>query len=536
MFESSFVENLAHSLSSLKESISYDTIPCIVVGSAVVGAGYYAVFTGTGLPLPPGPTVSWFGLGGKRTTKMPHEYSWLVFSEWQKRFGDVIYVNVFRNPVLVLNSAEAAMDLLDRKSAIYSSRPVRTMQTEVMGFSWLFSSLPYGARYRKHRTMFHNHFQAKVIPKYHQILLNSVHTLLRNLADEPEELKHNLRRTTTAIVLSVTYGQNVADQGDEYVKLADETLAGVVLSGQFGSYLVDYLPILKYIPSWFPGAKFKRDGLKYCKLSKEMCNRPFEMMKARMESGSAETSLTTIELETLFRERDTDLDDERVIQNVAATAYAAGSDTTLSILLSFFLAMVLHPEIQDRAYAEIQKVIPDGDRLPAFEERDKLPYIERVVHECLRWNPVGNLGIAHYLTEDDVYRGWRIPKGTTVLANIWAILHEPSVYPDPSSFNPDRFSNAQQVGGLNPIPEMSFGFGRRVCPGRYLAVETVWIVAVSVIASYKILKPLDETGKEFDPEVAYTSGLFSYPRPFGYRIVSRSKTAAALVAATRPEL
>jgi hypothetical protein len=63
-----------------------------------------------------------------------------------------------------------------------------------MGFSWLFSGLPYGPWYRKHRTMFHTHFQAKVIPKYHPTLVDSAHTLLRNLSRTPENLMHHLRR------------------------------------------------------------------------------------------------------------------------------------------------------------------------------------------------------------------------------------------------------------------------------------------------------------------------------------------------------
>ncbi|KAJ6493612.1 cytochrome P450 [Mycena vitilis] len=478
---------------------------------------------------PPGPSLSWFR---KDTVKMPTAYAWLVFADWQKRFGDVIYINVFRNPLLVVNSAEAAFDLLEKKSAIYSSRPVRTMQAEVMGFSWLFSGMPYGPWYKKHRTMFHNHFQAKVIPKYYPTLVDSAHTLLRNISRTPENLTHHLRRTTTAIVLSVCYGHHVAEQGDEYVKLADQAMVGVSQSANFGTFLVDYIPLLKYVPAWFPGAQWKRDGLRWRNLGLEMWNRPFDMVKSRMADGSAENCLATSELEDLFRHPNPNATDvETLIKDVSATAYAAGSDTTLSILLSFFLAMVIHPEVQERAFAEIAAAIPDGDRLPSFEDRAKLPYLENIVQECLRWNPVGNVALAHYLTEDDEYRGWRVPKGTTVLANIWAMLHEPSRYPDPSAFNPDRFSDEQRADGVNPLPELAYGFGRRVCPGRFLATDTIWIVAVSVIASYKILKPLDAAGKEVTPEVAYTPGLFSRPKPFGYRLVSRSEKAAALVEA-----
>ncbi|KAK7030676.1 O-methylsterigmatocystin oxidoreductase [Favolaschia claudopus] len=529
------LESLSNTLKDFlaKWDINVDS-PWAIPGTLVVGGGltlYFLVFRRKRLPLPPGPKISWFGLGGKDSVKMPQAYAWLVFADWQKKFGDVIFVNVFQNPLLVVNSAEAAFDLLDKKSAIYSSRPIRTMQSEVMGFSWLFSGMPYGPWYKKHRTMFHNHFQAKAIPKYHHTLVDSAHTLLRNLQRTPDNLLHHLRRTTTAIVLSVCYGHHVAEQGDEYVKLADQAMAGVGLSANFGTFLVDYIPILKYVPAWFPGAKFKRDGLKWRQLGLEMWNGPFDMVKRRLEQGTAEPCLATSELEELFRQAQPDPEVETLIKDVSATAYAAGSDTTLSILLSFFLAMVIHPEIQERAYAEISAAIPDGDRLPSFDDRSKLPYLECLVQECLRWNPVGNIALAHRLTEDDVYRGFRVPKGTAVLANIWAMLHEPSRYPDPTAFNPDRFSEAQRVNGLNPLPEIAYGFGRRICPGRFLATDTVWIVAASVIASYKILKPLDGTGKEITPEVAYTPGLFSRPKPFGYRLETRSDKVRALMSA-----
>jgi len=80
--------------------------------------------------------------------------------------------------------------------------------------------------------------------------------------------------------------------------------------------------------------------------------------------------------------------------------------------------MVLFPEVQQKAQEELDRVV-GGNRLPSFGDKSSLPYISRVVLECLRWNPVTPLGVAHYLTEDDEYNGYRIPKGSTILANIW---------------------------------------------------------------------------------------------------------------------
>ena len=90
----------------------------------------------------------------------------------------------------------------------------------------------------------------------------------------------------------------------------------------------------------------------------------------------------------------------------------------MSTLASFFLAMVLHPEIQALARAELDRVVPT-DRLPLFSDRSELPIIDYLVWETMRWNPSVNIALAHSVTEDDEYRGYRIPKGTTILANIW---------------------------------------------------------------------------------------------------------------------
>jgi cytochrome P450 len=108
-------------------------------------------------------------------------------------------------------------------------------------------------------------------------------------------------------------------------------------------------------------------------------------------------------------------------------------------VVSFLLALLWFAFAGPYHYALASYVAPslkhelthptEPDRLPSFADRPALPYLDAVVSECLRWNPVGNVSLAHYLTEDDVYRGWRVPKGTTVLANIWCVAKPPSIRP-----------------------------------------------------------------------------------------------------------
>ncbi|KDQ63647.1 hypothetical protein JAAARDRAFT_29676 [Jaapia argillacea MUCL 33604] len=474
--------------------------------------------------LPPGPKSSWFG-----QVELPKTYQWKTYAEWRKIYGDLIYIHVFGNPLLVINSAKVASDLLDKRSGNYSSRPVRTMVTELMGWDWLFSTHRYGQWWRKHRTLFHHHFHSNAGPDFQPIQTKETYTMLRNLAHDPTKFSYHIRRTAAAVVMFVSYGHQIAQEGDEYVTLADKALACLGQAGIFGTYLVDYIPMLKYVPSWVPGAGFQNQAKEWRKLTQAMINRPFEKVKEKMANGTAIPCVAATELEKWIQSSGSP-EDERVIKDVSAIAYAAGADTTVSAIQSFFLAMSTHPEIQRKAQEEIDRVI-GTDRLPLFSDKESLPYVDSIVWECLRWNPVTPLGISHAVTADDEYDGYYIPRGTTVLPNVWGMLHDEETYPDPLSFSPERYMDREKnaATGVNELPWIAFGFGRRMCPGRWFALDQVWLAAATVLSVFHISKALDDQGRPIEPDLNYTSGLLSRPNPFQCEIVPRSEKAVLLL-------
>jgi cytochrome P450 len=87
---------------------------------------------------------------------------------------------------------------------------------------------------------------------------------------------------------------------------------------------------------------------------------------------------------------------------------------------TFFLAMVAYPDIQIKAREEIDRVV-GTHRLPTFTDRPNLPYIEAILKEVLRFQPVGPMGLPHVTTKDDIVNGYRIPQGAILLANIWFV-------------------------------------------------------------------------------------------------------------------
>jgi len=206
---------------------------------------------------------------------------------------------------------------------------------------------------------------------------------------------------------------------------------------------------------------------------------------------------------------------------------------TVSALATFVLAIVTHPEVQIKAQKELESVL-GRDRLPEFGDRQSLPYINAIVKEVLRWNPVAPLGLPHMTTNDDEVDGYFVPAGTIIIGNSWGILHDPTIYPDPSRFNPERFmtkGDNQYLSAMDPLT-VCFGYGRRVCPGRFTADSHLWITIASMLSVFDISTAADELGKPIKVTPAFSTGMISHPLPFKFSMKPRGASATSLIEQT----
>jgi len=167
-----------------------------------------------------------------------------------------------------------------------------------------------------------------------------------------------------------------------------------------------------------------------------------------------------------------------------------GTDT-VAILLEWILArMVLHPDIQAKAQAEIDCIVGDSGRQVTDSDLPKLPYVRAIVKETLRMHPPGPLLSWARLSIHDTQIGTHfIPAGTTAMVNMWAITHDEKVWPEAHEYKPERFLGAQES---NNFPIMGsdlrlapFGAGRRVCPGKSMGLATVELWLAQLLGSYK---------------------------------------------------
>ncbi|KLO06513.1 CyP450 monooxygenase [Schizopora paradoxa] len=477
--------------------------------------------------LPPGPPR--MALIGN-VLDMPKSHLWEKAAEWRKEYGDIIYLENFGSPLVILNSYEATIDLLEKRSIKYSSRSTPPMVDELQDWTWLTVFTPYGNRWKGYRGPIQKAFNTPEVIEYKDIQRRSSRLLLADLLRDPG--KHNLyvKSSTVRTIMLAAYGHEVVEANDSYVSLVEE---GTIFAGSAavpGQFLVDIFPWLKYVPTWFPGAGFQKIAQQGRRLSHDMRYIPYENTKNKILSGEAGQSLVSRLLDQcVARGSNSTPEDDALISAVAGMVYAGGTDTTSSVLQTFLLAMTLFPEAQKKGQEEIDRVI-GNDRLPDFEDKENLPYIDAIYKECLRWNQPLPLGVPHLLTEDDTYNGYFLPAGTVVAANQWWMMHDPSEFPEPEIFRPERFLPAP--GNKLPLDpsKVAFGFGRRVCAGKLMADSSVYITIASILATFDISVPVDEAGNPQPPSAEYnTSSVVNHPMPFDCIVRSRSEKAAALI-------
>ncbi|KAI0028522.1 cytochrome P450, partial [Vararia minispora EC-137] len=120
-----------------------------------------------------------------------------------------------------------------------------------------------------------------------------------------------------------------------------------------------------------------------------------------------------------------------------------------------------------------------------------LPYVSALAKEVLRCEQVTPLGVPHLSLRDDesVYDGYTIPAGTTMIPNQWAMSHDTEAYPSPLSFARERFLSTPAPRSPNTI---AFGFGRRVCPGRRVAEDALWIHVATTLACFEVRRGAED--------------------------------------------
>ncbi|KAB5591991.1 Cytochrome P450 family protein [Ceratobasidium theobromae] len=445
--------------------------------------------------------------------------------------SDIIFLKVFGHSIIILNSAQAASDLLDKRSARYADRycPPMIKEPSLVDWSTIPSLVEYGDVWRHYRRLMNNWLNSRAVGQFNKLQENQTRLLLKRLLELSslpapfEQVRHEFFFTMASSMFQLGYGYTLQGDQDPFFLRAQSAIDQVTEAGMFTNFFVNILPILNRVPDWFPGTGWKQTARTWRANKERAVDEPYEWTKAQVESGTASPSILSALLQGHSLTSDLcNEEKEKRLKQLAIVMFAGGTDTTSNVLVVLAAAMVLHPLVQERAQKEIDTILGPGV-LPTMSDRQRLPYIDNVILELLRWHPVTPTGVAHRCFEDDVYRGYNIEKGSIVIGNLWAMSRDESFYKDPNAFNPDRFLDPK----VPPLP--GFGWGRR-CPGIYFADASLFLGVTSLLATFSFLRKKDAQGNEIIPKIEPThNSIVMGLNPFEFEFRPRSEKHRQLI-------
>jgi len=541
--------SLALSPILLKHLQSWYTLPALgLVALLGVLLHDYVLY----LLMPPGPRPLPF-LGNKLV--IPKSAPWIQFEKWSHIYGPIFTLWIGRRPTVVISDPNVAVDLLEKRSNKYSSRPRFVVMGELYWDNAGILVQPYGKAWQVRRRLLHQALNPSALRLYKPVQEAEASRLVHALLSDPASYEALIDRFTSSVVFSIAYGHRIDSMDSRVVRQRFEFMQYAASLNVPGRFLVETLPFLKYIPNCLAPwkAEIQRRGRLEAEVNMALVRQvQGEIRRARHPSDMPD-SLTKILLEARAADPDAfALLSERDFAFVPASLFGAGSDTTASTLCSGILMLVTNPVTLQAAHAELDAVV-GPERTPTFADEPKLPYIKALCLEILRIRPVAVLGgTPHANSAADVYRGYYIPKGTTILSNSWAINLNPKYYPNPHHFNPLRFlpdsippeslpylprsyiASTPQGKSSSPHPSKdghsSFGWGRRICPGAGLAQNSLFIALAKLLWAYDILpvREADGSVRTYDT-FAYTDGFNVRPKPFECVIRVRSEAHRAVL-------
>ncbi|GJE90537.1 cytochrome P450 [Phanerochaete sordida] len=447
---------------------------------------------------------------------------WEIYAALCKTISPIATINSVGVPVLILSTVEATLELFSKRSN-FSCRP-RWPMADLLGRQNNVGFQYYGERLKQSRKILNHSLNPSAVRDIWAALLEESSTgLMQRFLKSPDTFYHNVEWSVDTLIFRFTYGR---EPDHEYIEQAESAMNATNEALQPGKWWINTVPSLAYIPSWMPGAGFQRWARSAREKYATMIRDPFLRVQDDMASGDIPMSFVNHALQA---SENTSASNE-IIMSAAGSLFSAGTETLVASILNIVLLLTLHPEVQERAYSELVAAI-GSDRLPTLEDQMSLPYVDLIIQECQRISPPVPL-VGHSNIREDTYLGYRIPKKSWVLANIWGMLHDDSNYTRPLDFDPDRFASVE--GHQTPMDprNLVYGLGRRICPGMHFANSFVFLVAAKLVACFELV-PIERDGTKLPPPLQYTTGLICKPQPF--MCIFKPRTHAAEILSERDE-
>ncbi|KAI8141446.1 cytochrome P450 [Fennellomyces sp. T-0311] len=437
--------------------------------------------------------------------------------EWHDELGPVIRVNMGFQPWICISDPAIVHHLLVTKGAIASDRPHQHFPAEK--YSSGERGIIFGkadAKWKRYRAVaLATTFSPKAVNGAIHTIQNDAKKLVSKLIDISESQgafnpTQTIRLGSLNHVLETCYGIQTDAMDDSIVegilKFTEDMLILTATHNDFDGFL-------PYINKYL---RKKNEGEEFLRRKEPFLN---QLLQIAINS----------EKDCMFKE----LYNKRYISGledidllIAAGDMVAGATDNVAItLVSAFAIFLHHPNVYKRLREDVDAFIREHHRLPLFTERDQFPFLNSVIKEVLRFRGTNYVTLPHVLESDVSYKGYVFPKNVLILPSTYAMHRDPARYPDPDTFMPDRFMHEAKpmagaaAGNVEQRDQFSFGWGRRQCPGMYLAEAQLFVTLTTIFAQCTLEAPEGENLPDLDD--VRDNGILVSPPPFSLRFVRR---------------
>ncbi len=410
-----------------------------------------------------------------------------------RTYGDVVRYRLAHLTIYQVNHPDGAAQILQGNHKNYGIEGVPGFKTLKLVFGDGLITID-GDRWLRQRRLVQPHFHHRQVATYGDMMVQSTLDLMEQWRDRrvnelPLDMNTELSRLTLLNVVQALFSMDIKQDAAYLDKLTME-LAELV-SVRFANPL--YPPLAVPIPG---NKKFiaLRDAFD------SHIYRAIRQRRADLAEGREFHDLLALLMSAKDAATGEPMSD-KALRDEICTFVSAGSGTATQALTWSFYLLAAHPDAEDRVRREVTAL---GNRLPTVADLPQLPYTRAVIDEAMRlYSPVWVL--TRRSLEADMICGYHIPPRSTVLVSPYVMHRDPTYWPDPERFDPERFLPAN-TAGRHPYSYFPFGGGPRLCLGKDFALMETALVLATVMQRYRArLLP-------GHPVEAYTRAAGLHPR------------------------
>ncbi|PIA58090.1 hypothetical protein AQUCO_00500197v1 [Aquilegia coerulea] len=421
-------------------------------------------------PLPPGPfKLPLLGhlhnlLGG-----LPHH----KLKDLAKIHGPIMYLKLGETSAVVISSPGVAKQMMKTHDLMFVDRPFNLAANIMTYGSKDVIMAPYGEYWRQLRKIcVLELLSAKKVQSLWSVRDEEVSHLIGRISlvtGSQMNLSESIFSLTNDITARAAFGKTFKDKE----AFLSETKELIILGSGFS--IADLFPSMKFLEV-ISGIKVKIETI-HQKINMMLVDIINEHKEKRMKIGNIEGEVIDEDLvDVLLRiQEGGELEFPITMDSVKAVTldmFMAGTDTSSTVLKWTFAELLRNPRVMIKAQAEVRLHF-NGKKKIDQADINELNYLKLVIKESLRLHPPTPLLVPRECRETCEIEGYKIPKGSKVLVNAWAMGRDPENWKDPESFEPERFQDLSiDFKGTN-FKYIPFGAGRRICPGILFGIANV---------------------------------------------------------------